>query len=666
MDFKILSKYDDLLSSILLDDQYLWFDTIKMNQDLVKADISTDIIRQIIYDNVIINSDVVLAAKQLLSLPFFDLYLESKDEKERYEFTAHMKRYLLMYLPNAGFEISDTLRYNGVEACVISTKVWVVGDEIRNCVGMIACLNPEDDAELKKSKRDFSVMYSQRRDSNCLFLGPARFMNHDCGSNCKFINLGPSSITFKVVKNIDVNDELTVFYGAHYFGVNNCECRCLTCERNGQGYFSKLEQENDHVETTQQDHSQRRSGRKKKKTSYEEYIIHQGDRRVKLSTGDDHKVLPKKKKQTNKRLLEHMEERMTLTKPDNNMIFKNGTIAGDSPRTISYSTPATISSSPRSLDDSTTTSQSSIYTDSSLINKNHPREIGEILDYSMMMNETSIGSTMGEFLKNQMVATTDPTETNKNEFLQAINNDDNNKVVHDAKGANYFSAINNNSNNNNNKNNDTRIRNKGILEEYQKRAGIDHLLEAAITIDNNNHIEKTQMTNINIKVEIASPSSTTTNTVMDNKFSNNHHVVNRMNDGTISTSYSHHDEMQQQQQEQQQQRQSQELPDWLQAMDAILDDDCDSDVSSMMTADLQELEDLTTDYCIGCGRTLFPEAEQQYTRTSDLEISHQYQELRRYCYNRCWRCSRHFLIYHLEWPIRRLKKGKKYVPTTCL
>ncbi|ORZ17023.1 hypothetical protein BCR42DRAFT_326348 [Absidia repens] len=133
-------------------------------------------------------------------------------------------------MPHAGYEISDTTRYTGVEACVISTKAWEVADEIRNCTGMIACLKPEDDAELQQSNRDFSVMYSQRRDSNCLFLGPARFMNHDCGSNCRFIGLGPNGITFKVLRRIEIGEELTVFYGPHYFGTNNCECRCLTCE----------------------------------------------------------------------------------------------------------------------------------------------------------------------------------------------------------------------------------------------------------------------------------------------------------------------------------------------------------------------------------------------------------------------------------------------------
>lgn len=138
-------------------------------------------------------------------------------------------------MPNAGYEVGDTRRYgsNGrrVEACLVATKDWQVGDEMRLLTGMIACLDPKDDAELKKGNRDFSVMWSTRKNCSCLFLGPARFANHDCDSNCKFISLGQNSITFKVLKNIKCGEEITVYYGKHYFGENNCECRCITCEK---------------------------------------------------------------------------------------------------------------------------------------------------------------------------------------------------------------------------------------------------------------------------------------------------------------------------------------------------------------------------------------------------------------------------------------------------
>lgn len=94
-------------------------------------------------------------------------------------------------MPNAGYEVADTKRYSErkLEACLIATKNWHVGDEIKLLTGVIATLDPKDDAELKKGNRDFSVMWSSRKKCTCLFLGPARFANHDCNSNCRVCSI---------------------------------------------------------------------------------------------------------------------------------------------------------------------------------------------------------------------------------------------------------------------------------------------------------------------------------------------------------------------------------------------------------------------------------------------------------------------------------------------
>ncbi|KAH8555910.1 hypothetical protein BGW37DRAFT_152291 [Umbelopsis sp. PMI_123] len=205
----------------------------------------------------------------LNSMEYFKSYLANKTPRQHQEFVQHMKRYLSMYLPNAGYEISETKRYSTTkrtEACVIATKDWSVGDELRLCTGAIATLNAKDDAELKQDQRDFSVMYSTRKGCSCLFLGPARFFNHDCDSNCKFIASGQNGITFKLVKDVKCGEELTTFYGTHYFGENNCECRCVTCERNGQGAFAVDKYK---IEEPVSESQNRRSGRKRKSANYE-------------------------------------------------------------------------------------------------------------------------------------------------------------------------------------------------------------------------------------------------------------------------------------------------------------------------------------------------------------------------------------------------------------
>lgn len=47
----------------------------------------------------------------------------------------------------------------------------------------------------------------------------------------QFISTGQNSVAFRVVKEIKCGDELTAYYGNHYYGENNYDCRCATCER---------------------------------------------------------------------------------------------------------------------------------------------------------------------------------------------------------------------------------------------------------------------------------------------------------------------------------------------------------------------------------------------------------------------------------------------------
>ncbi|KAF9931638.1 hypothetical protein FBU30_009814 [Linnemannia zychae] len=156
------------------------------------------------------------------------------------ELLDHARRYLSIYLPSAGFEISQTDRYSAVtnksEACVIANRSFEVGDELRYCAGTIANLTEQEEKDLETKTSDFSVIKTSRRGT-CLFLGPARFVNHDCDPNCSFMSAGSSAIYFKVQKPININDEITTHYGDNYFGVDNQECLCATCERLGQGGY---------------------------------------------------------------------------------------------------------------------------------------------------------------------------------------------------------------------------------------------------------------------------------------------------------------------------------------------------------------------------------------------------------------------------------------------
>ncbi|KAJ3176542.1 Histone-lysine N-methyltransferase set9 [Geranomyces variabilis] len=264
--FKDLSDFDDVLCDLLLDSVFLQFTTHKMNDRYVdrpplhRAAIAThvvDIIRQHVHHN----KDLHAATTALMDRIAAPAWASKSDVSEETmqafhpvrpffgnltagqlsTFAEHAKRYFAMYLPKAGFEITSTRRYASTgkaEACIKATDEFNPGDEIRACTGFIAQLSGEDEEHL--ANRDFSVMYSSAKSSNCLFLGPARFVNHDCDPNCEFFSSNPRAnlISFKVKKHIELGEEITTFYGESYFGENNKECLCATCERLSRGGFT--------------------------------------------------------------------------------------------------------------------------------------------------------------------------------------------------------------------------------------------------------------------------------------------------------------------------------------------------------------------------------------------------------------------------------------------
>ena len=202
--------------------------------------------RILLYD-IIVNKDVPTAEAHLLELPGLKKYYNNlQSTKEKDDFKRHMRKYINMWLPDCPFEVSTTNRYTITthEAATTARRFIRGGETIRYLCGNLVAMTPEEEQDLDLNRRDFSVVLSSRKKTPSLFLGPARFANHDCNANARLITKGLEGMIVVAERNIEVREEITVNYGEHYFGENNCECLCATCESQGRGGWAPRDDQN--------------------------------------------------------------------------------------------------------------------------------------------------------------------------------------------------------------------------------------------------------------------------------------------------------------------------------------------------------------------------------------------------------------------------------------
>ena len=261
-----LTSYDDILTDALVDkvrfldpipnppshtiQTYFWT-TIRKNKSAYHPcrGIREEDVTNIIQKSVIVEEDAARAASQLLALSGLKNFSDAlKSEKEKDDFRKHLRRYVNIYLPECPFEVSSTNRYTVVthEAAVTARRFIKKGEVVKYLCGIQVIMTEEEEESIKTTRRDFSIVISSRNRSASLFLGPARFANHDCGANARLQTAGKDGMEIYAIRDIDVGDEITVSYGIfaltpfllsrlistgeNYFGEDNCECLCKTCE----------------------------------------------------------------------------------------------------------------------------------------------------------------------------------------------------------------------------------------------------------------------------------------------------------------------------------------------------------------------------------------------------------------------------------------------------
>ncbi|GAD93120.1 histone-lysine N-methyltransferase set9 [Paecilomyces variotii No. 5] len=230
-----LASYDDVATDALVDRAYFWTNIRKNRTKYVAArGIREDDVAQILLHDVIVAKDVVKAEKRLFALSGLNKYLAKlPNEREKEWFRRHLRKYILIYLPECPFEVTTTNRYTITEheAAICARKFIKRGEEIKYLSGTLVAMTREEEKDLDLNRKDFSIVMSSRKKTPSLFLGPARFANHDCNANGRLVTRGSEGMQVIAARDIHIGEEITVSYGEDYFGEDNCECLCLTCER---------------------------------------------------------------------------------------------------------------------------------------------------------------------------------------------------------------------------------------------------------------------------------------------------------------------------------------------------------------------------------------------------------------------------------------------------
>lgn len=231
-----LAAYDDILTDALVDHAYYWT-TIPKNRTSYHPSrgIKEEEITKIIQNHLIVNPDIATAEEKLLATDGLKRFCNTlKTPREQNDFKAHLRRYMSIYLPDCPFEVNATNRYTIVtyEASITARRFIKRNETIKYLAGIQVVITPEEELEMSLRKKDFSLIVSSRSKSTSLFMGPARFANHDCNANARLITRGQAGIEIIACRNIEVGEEITVTYSESYFGENNCDCLCATCESN--------------------------------------------------------------------------------------------------------------------------------------------------------------------------------------------------------------------------------------------------------------------------------------------------------------------------------------------------------------------------------------------------------------------------------------------------
>ncbi|KAJ6050529.1 uncharacterized protein N7446_010638 [Penicillium canescens] len=153
------------------------------------------------------------AVDTLIALPLLKRYMPGLDEQAGKKlFCQHLQKYINIYKSDCVFEIIYTNRYiRPYEATVRARRSITAQQTIPYLTGTYVSMTDEQEKNLRRIGKDFSVVESSNKKRLSVFLGPARFINHDCKPNAHLVVGANRQMSVVANRYIPKDTEITIY-----------------------------------------------------------------------------------------------------------------------------------------------------------------------------------------------------------------------------------------------------------------------------------------------------------------------------------------------------------------------------------------------------------------------------------------------------------------------
>jgi len=157
-------------------------------------------------------------------------HLDTLCPSRRNTFFRQCRQHLSIYLPKCKFEIIEMPSYKtGKCEMGVRARRKIVGGELIEFLEGFAVYAGREGSRDQAATYQLSCLESDRFPGPWVLLSSARFVNHACAPNSTLVRDSRARVRVKAIQDIEAGQEITVNYGAAYFGDDNEGCWCLSC-----------------------------------------------------------------------------------------------------------------------------------------------------------------------------------------------------------------------------------------------------------------------------------------------------------------------------------------------------------------------------------------------------------------------------------------------------